>query len=92
VLSWIPQTFFKKREYSFDEVSSRVQSQIKCSFEFATIVARNPFSFSGSDRNKGFRVQNIPDQSVNIFRIISFIEDMSIRFSRSVTLKEKVIA
>ncbi len=51
------------------------------------IVTRDSFSFSGSDQDERIRV-HIPDQSVNIFRIISFIKDISIRLSRSVTLNE----
>ena len=53
------------------------------------IESGNPFPFSVSDCDKRLRVQVIPDRSVNIFRVISFIEDVDLRFSRSVTLNEE---
>ena len=80
---------FKDRKYGFDLVSLMVAGLVERPCEFSSIDPGDPFSFSGSDRNERIRVQIIPDQSVNIFRIISFIEDISIRLSRSVTLNEE---
>jgi hypothetical protein len=57
--------------------------------EFSTIDPEYPFPFSGSDGYKRISVQIISNQSVNIFRIVSFIEDVGLRFSRSMTLNEE---
>jgi hypothetical protein len=62
---------------------------VEGSGEFSPINTEYPFSFSGSDRDKRVRVQVVTDESVNIFRIVSFIEDVGLRFSRSVILNEE---
>jgi len=80
---------FKDGKYSFDLVSLMIRGLVERSGEFSTIDAEYPFSFSVSDRDKRISVQIISNQSVNIFRIISFIEDIGFRFSRSVTLNKE---
>ena len=52
------------------------------------IESGNPFPFSGSHWDKWIKVQVIPDKSVNIFRIVSFVENVGVRFSGSVTLNK----
>ena len=84
-----PEFSFKDGEYGFDFVSLMVLGLVEGFSEFSSIDAGDSFSFSGSDRDKRISVQVITDQSVNIFRIVSFIEDVGIRFSRSVTLNEE---
>jgi hypothetical protein len=56
--------------------------------EFSSIDTGYSFLFSGSDRDARVSVQVVTDESVNIFRIVSVIEDVGFRFSRSVTLNE----
>jgi hypothetical protein len=56
--------------------------------EFLSIDPGYSFLFSGSDQDKRVSVQVVTDKSVNIFRIVSVIEDVSLRFSRSVILNE----
>jgi hypothetical protein len=53
------------------------------------VVTRDPFPFSVAERNERICSQVIPDQSVNIFRIVSFVEDIGIRLPRSMTLNEE---
>ena len=84
-----PELSFKDGEYGFDLVSLMIPGLIERPGEFSPISTEDPFSFSGSDRNKRICVQIIPDKSVNIFRIVPFIEDVCIRLSRSVTLNEE---
>jgi hypothetical protein len=80
---------FNDGEYSFDLVSLMIPGLVERSGEFSTIDAEYPFSFSVSDRDNRISVQIISNQSVNIFGIISFIDDIGFRFSRFVTLKEE---
>jgi hypothetical protein len=84
-----PELSFEDGEYGFDFVSLMVPCFVERLGEFSSIDAEYPFPFSGSDRDKRVSVQIISDQSVNIFRVISFIEDVGLRFSRSVTLNEE---
>jgi hypothetical protein len=80
---------FKDGEYGFNLVTLMIGEQIKRLGEFSSIDPKDTFTFSGSDRDKRIRVQVIPDESVNIFRIVSFIEDVDIGFSRFVTLNKE---
>lgn len=80
---------FKNGEYGFDLVSLMIPGLVERPSEFSTIDAEYPFPFSGSNRDKRVSVQIISNQPVNIFRVISFIEDVGLRFSRSVTLNEE---
>jgi hypothetical protein len=80
---------FENGEYGFDLVSLMILGLVKRSGEFSSISTEDPFSFSGSDRDERISVQIITDKSVNIFRIISFIEDVDIGFSCSMTLNEE---
>jgi hypothetical protein len=80
---------FNDGEYSFDLVSLMIPDLSERSGEFSTIDAEYPFSFSVSDRDKRISVQIISNRSVNVFGIISFIDDIGFRFSRFVTLKEE---
>jgi len=89
VLSELPELSFEDGKYGFDFVTLMVQVLVERPGEFSTIDAEYPFPFSGSDRDKRISVQIISNQSVNIFRVISFIEDVGLRFSRSVTLNEE---
>jgi hypothetical protein len=57
--------------------------------ELSSIESGDSFPFSGSNGDKGVSVQVIADESVNIFRIVSFIHDVGVRLSRSVTLNEE---
>ena len=80
---------FNDGERGFDLVSLMIPGLVERSGKFSTIDTEYPFPFSGSDRDKRVSVQIISNQSVNIFRVISFIEDVGLRFSRSVTLNEE---
>ena len=80
---------FNDGERGFDLVSLMIPGLVERSGEFSTIDAKYPFSFSVSDGDERIRVQLIQDQSVNIFRTISFIGDIGLRFSCSVTLNEE---
>lgn len=55
----------------------------------SSIISGDAFSFSSSDRDNRVSIQVFSDQSVNIFRIVPFIEDVGIRLSRLVTLNEE---
>ena len=85
-----PELSFEDGEYGFDLVSLMVAGLVERPYEFPSEGTEDAFPFSGSDRDKRIGVQVISDQSVNIFRIVSFIEDVDIRFSRSVTLNEEI--
>jgi hypothetical protein len=62
---------------------------VEGSSEFSSVDTEYSLSFSGSDRDKRISVQVVADESVNIFRIVSFIEDVDIGLSRSVALNEE---
>jgi hypothetical protein len=84
-----PELSFEDGEYSFDLVSLMVPDFVERPGKFSSINTIDAFSFSSSDRDNRVSIQVISDQSVNIFRIVSFIEDVSIRLSRFVTLNEE---
>jgi hypothetical protein len=88
-LQSIPELSFKNGENSFDLVSLMIAVLVERAGQFSSIDPGYPFSFSGSDWNKRVSVQVVTDESVNIFRIVSFIEDIGLRLSCSVTLNEK---
>ena len=84
-----PEFSFKNREYGFNFVSLMVPELVEGSGEFSSISTEDAFSFSGSDWDERISVQVIADESVNIFRIVSFIEDVDLGLSCSMTLNEE---
>jgi len=85
----IPKLSFEDREYGFDLGSLMVPGLIERSCEFSSVESGDFFPFSIPDRDERAGVERIPDQFVNILRIVSFIEDVGIRLSRSVTLNKE---
>jgi hypothetical protein len=59
---------------------------IKCLSNMSSIIPGDTFAFSVSDENKRARVQDIADEFMDRFRIVSFVHDIEIRASESVTL------
>jgi hypothetical protein len=51
-----------------------------------SIISGDTFAFSVSDGNKRARVQGIADEFMDRFRIVSFVHDIEVRVSESVTL------
>jgi len=84
-----PELSFQNGENCFDLVSLMVAALVEGPCEFSSIESGDSFPFSGSDGDKRIGIQIIPDQSVNLFRIVSFIDDVDLRLSRSVTLNEE---
>jgi hypothetical protein len=66
-----------------------VSGLVEGSSEFTMIYSGYSLSFSGSDWKERVSVQAIANKSVNIFRIVSFIEGVDLGFSRSVTLNKE---
>lgn len=81
---------FQDRECRFNLVSLVVRFKIKRLRESLSLVSQGSFPFSGSNRDKGVRVQGIPDWFMDIFRILPLIHNIEIRFSGSVALPEEL--
>jgi hypothetical protein len=57
--------------------------------ESLPIISRDAFSFSGSDRDKGTGIHRIPDQFMDLLRIVSLIHDIEVGFSGSMALLQE---
>ena len=57
--------------------------------ETSSIVSGDPFPFPIPDWDEGTSVECIPDQLVDLFGIVSFVHDVKVRMSDSVTLLEE---
>ena len=79
---------FQNGKFGFYELSSRINNVIKLTSHFLTVSAADNFVIPGADRDNGIGVKVFPDQSMNRFRIVSFIHDVTIGLSGFVTLSE----
>ena len=56
----------------------------------SSIITRDSFSFSGSDRDKRARVQRLSDQFMDLFRIVTFVHHIEVGLSGSVALSDEL--
>jgi hypothetical protein len=56
----------------------------------SSIIAGDSFPFSGSDWDKRARVQHVPDQFMDLFRIVTFVHHIEVGLSGSVALSDEL--
>ena len=79
---------FQDGEFVFNELSSWVYDIIELASHFLTVITPNNLIIPGTNRDNRISVKVFSDQSMNRFRIVSFIHDVTIRLSEFVTLSE----
>jgi hypothetical protein len=86
-----PKLSFQDGEYGFNLVSLMIFFLIKRLIDPSSIVSGYLFSFSVSDRDEKTGAQGILDQFMDLFGIVSFVHDIEVRRSGSVTLFEEFL-
>lgn len=79
---------FEDGEFVFNELSSRIYNVIEPESHFLTIRTPNSLIIPGPDRDDRIRMEILSDQSVNRFRIVSPVHDVTIGLLDVVTLAE----
>jgi hypothetical protein len=79
---------FQDREFVFDDLPSWVNNVIELTSHFLTISTPNDLVIPGTNRDNRIGVKIFPDLSVNRFRIVSFIHDVTIGLPDFVALSE----
>ena len=79
---------FQNREFIFHELSSWINNVIELTSHFLTVSTPDNLVIPGTNRDNLIGMKDFPDQSMNRFRIVSFIHDITIGFSGFVTLSE----
>jgi hypothetical protein len=64
---------------------------VKRSSDSSSIVTCNPFSFSVSDGDEGTGPHGILDQFMDLFGVVTFVHDIEVRVSGTVTLFEEFL-
>jgi hypothetical protein len=72
----LPEPSFEDREHRFHEISPVIAESIKGTCELSAVPAMDRFPLSVSDGNHRLRLEPMPDQPVEIFGIIPFIQDV----------------
>jgi hypothetical protein len=85
-LEGFPELSFQDGEHGFDLVSLMVLIQIKRFHHLFSIIPGDLFSFSIPNWDERSRVQRIPDQPVDLFGVVSFVHDIEVGLSGSVSL------
>jgi len=79
---------FQDREFIFHKLSSRINTVIKLTSHFLTVSTPDNLVLPGADGDNRISMKVFPDQSMNRFRVVSSIHDVTIRLSGFVTLSE----
>ena len=79
---------FQDGKFGFDELWPGIDNAIELTSHFLTVITPDDFVIPGADRDNGIGVKVFPDQSMNRFRVVSFIHDVTIGLSIFVTLLE----
>ena len=78
----------QNRELIFHELSSWINNFIELASHFLTVSTPDNLVIPGTNRDNLIGMKVSPDQSMNRFRIVSFIHDVTIGLSGFVTLSE----
>lgn len=79
---------FQDRESVFGMLSFSIFFIIELAGHFLTVSTADVFVIPGTDWNDGLSTKILPDIPVKVFRIVSFVHDITIRLSDLVTLSE----
>ena len=79
---------FQNREFIFHELSSWINNVIELASHFLTVSTPDNLVIPGTNRDNRIGMKVFPDQSMNRFRIVSFIHDVTIGLSGFVALSE----
>ena len=73
-------------EHGFNFISLMILNRVEQQHHSPSIISGDSLSFSIPDRYKRTWFQGIPDQSVDLFRIVPFVHDIEVKLFSSVTL------
>jgi len=79
---------FQDGKFIFHKLSSRINTVIKLTSHFLTISTPDHLIFPGADGDNRISMKVFPYQSMNRFRVVSSIHDVTIRLPGFVTLSE----
>jgi len=79
---------FQDGKFIFNDLPSRVNHLIELLSHFLTIFTADDLIIPGADWDNRIGVKVFPDQSMNCFRIVSFIHDVTIGLPDFVALSE----
>jgi len=79
---------FQDREFVFDDLPSWINIIIELLSHLPTIRTAYNVIVPGADRDNRIRVKVFPDQSMNRFRVVSFVHDVTIGFPDIMALSE----
>jgi len=79
---------FQDRKHIFHELSPRINNVVELPSHFLMISTPNNLVIPEANRDNGIGVKVFPDQSMNCFRVLSFIHDVTIGLSGFVALSE----
>jgi hypothetical protein len=79
---------FQDGEFIFDDLSSWINNVIELLSHLPKICTPDYVIIPGANWDNRIGMEVIPDQSMNCFRVVSFIHDVTIRGSEIVALSE----
>ena len=79
---------FQDGEFIFHKLSSRINTAIKLTSHFLTVSTPDNLILPGANGDNRISMKVFPDQSMNRFRVVSSIHDVTIRLTDFVTLSE----
>jgi hypothetical protein len=82
---------FQDGEFIFHKLSSRINTIIKLTSHFLTISTPDNLVLPGANGDNRISMKVFPDQSMNGFRVVSSIHDVTIRLTGFVTLSEQFL-
>jgi hypothetical protein len=84
-----PELSFQDREDGFDFVSLVILFFIERERNPSAVIPGDPLPFSVPDWDKRAGVQRIPNEFMDLFRVVCFVHDIEVRWSGPVTLFEE---
>ena len=84
-----PELSFQDRENGFDFVSLVIFLFIERERNPSAVIPGDSLTFSVSDRDKRAGVQRIPNEFMDLFRVVCFVHDIEVRWSGPMTLFEE---
>jgi len=79
---------FQDREFVFHDLSSWIKIIIELMSHLPTICTPDDLIIPGANRDNRIGAEVFPDKSVNHFRVVSFVHNVTIRLSGFVALSE----
>ena len=80
---------FHDGEYIFNQLSFPISDIIEPESHFPSVCTPNDLVIPGTDGDDGVSIEVFSDKTMNIFRIIPSIQNVTMRLSDSVTLPEQ---